>query len=172
MPELAGLARASGMPSHQHPLRVFVDADVLFAGAASPSEHPSGSASLIVLYLSELTLLDAVTSEQALTECERNLKAKLSEEAAGRALVAFRQLVSRALVVVEPPLPDEVAAHAGKAHPKDLPLLVSALQQRASVLTTFNVKDYEPGDPRVEVLVPGALVQRVRMLLAQMPGKR
>ena len=38
-------------------LRVFVDADVLFAGAASGSEHP---ASLVVLRLAEITLIEAV----------------------------------------------------------------------------------------------------------------
>ena len=37
-------------------LRVFVDADVLFAGAASPN---SESASLVVLRLAEMTLIDA-----------------------------------------------------------------------------------------------------------------
>lgn len=35
--------------------KLFVDADVLFAGAASPSEH---SASLLVLTLSEITLIN------------------------------------------------------------------------------------------------------------------
>lgn len=151
------------------PLRVFVDADVLFAGSASPSEHPSGSASLVVLRLGELTLLDAVTSEQAMTECERNLQAKLPKPLVERALPAFRHLVSRALRVVQDPKPEEVNVYAGKAHPKDLPLLVSALREGCPLLTTFNVKDYEPGDPNVEVLQPGALVRRVRALLAQLP---
>lgn len=43
-------------------LRVFVEAGVLFAGAASPREH---SASQVVLRLGEITLIDAVTSRQA-----------------------------------------------------------------------------------------------------------
>lgn len=152
-------------------LRVFVDADVLFAGAASPSEHPSGSASLVVLRLAELTLLDAVTSEQVLTECERNLRAKLPEPLAERALAAFRHLVARALRVVPDPKPEDVAAHKGRAHPKDLPLLVTALREGCPLLTTFNAKDYEPGDAAVEVLQPGTLVRRVRGLLVQLPGR-
>ena len=152
-------------------LRVFVDADVLFAGAASPSEHPSGSASLVVLRLAELTLLDAVTNEQAVTECERNLRAKLPDPLAERALAAFRHLVARALRVVPDPELEALAPHAGKAHPKDLPLLVTALRERCPLLTTFNAKDYEPGDDAVEVLRPGALVRRVRGLLAQLPSK-
>lgn len=152
-------------------LRVFVDADVLFAGAASPSEHPSGSASLVVLRLAELTLLDAVTSEQAVTECERNLRAKLPEALAERALAAFRHLIARALRVVPDPEPKDLAAHDGRAHPKDLPLLVTALREGCPLLTTFNTKDYEPGDAAVEVLEPGALVRRVRGLLAQIPSR-
>jgi hypothetical protein len=39
--------------------RVLVDADVLFSGAASPSQH---SASLLVLRMAEITLIDALTS--------------------------------------------------------------------------------------------------------------
>ena len=40
-----------------HKPRVFVDADVLFAGSASPSEH---SASLVVLRLAEITLIEGI----------------------------------------------------------------------------------------------------------------
>ena len=49
--------------------RVFVDANVLFAGAASPSKH---GASLVVLRLAEITLIEALTSEQVIVEAERN----------------------------------------------------------------------------------------------------
>ena len=60
------------MPKAHKP-RVFVDADVLFAGSASPSEH---SASLVVLRLAEITLIEALTSEQVITEAESNLADK------------------------------------------------------------------------------------------------
>jgi hypothetical protein len=43
-------------------LNVFVDADVIFAGAASPSEY---SASNVVLRMAEITLINAITSAQA-----------------------------------------------------------------------------------------------------------
>lgn len=69
-------------------LRVFIDADVLFASAASPSEH---GASLLILRLGELTLIEAVTSEQVIAEAERNLPAKMPA-----ALPTFRALVARA----------------------------------------------------------------------------
>ena len=57
--------------------RVFVDADVLFAGAAGPTAH---GASLVVLRMAEITLIDALTSQQVVTEAERNLSAKLLGE--------------------------------------------------------------------------------------------
>ena len=45
--------------------RVLIDADVLFAGAASPSEH---SASLVVLRSAEITLIEALATNQVITE--------------------------------------------------------------------------------------------------------
>jgi hypothetical protein len=65
------LEHPSGDPAH---LRVYFDADVLFAGAASPSDH---SASQVLLALSESTLIEGVTSALAVDECRRNLEAKL-----------------------------------------------------------------------------------------------
>ena len=76
--------------------RVFVDADVLFAGAAAPTEH---GASLTVLRMAEITLIEAITSQQAVVEAERNLEAKLPA-----ALPAFRLIVSRCLRVTPDPL--------------------------------------------------------------------
>lgn len=142
-------------------LRVFVDADVLFAGAASPQEH---SASQVILQLGEITLIETLTSRQAVTEAERNLEAFMPG-----ALPPFRRLVSRALRVVEDPERDAVLDHGGRADPKDLPLLVSALQESCSVLVTFNVRDYRPGHPDVEVMRPGALVRRIRARLTRLP---
>lgn len=143
-------------------LRVFVDADVLFAGAASPQEH---SASQVVLRLGEITLIDAVTSRQAVTEAKRNLEAYLPD-----AMPAFRHLVSRALRVAEDPTREEVLAHAGLADPKDLPLLACAVREGCPVLVTFNVRDYQPGHPDVEVLRPGVLVRQIRARLTHLPG--
>ena len=70
------------MPRPSKP-RIFVDADVIFAGSAAPSEY---GASLVVLRLGEITLIECVTSEQAMTAVERNLAAKIPAK-----LAAFRQ---------------------------------------------------------------------------------
>ncbi|HET92263.1 MAG TPA: PIN domain-containing protein [Chloroflexi bacterium] len=142
----------------QHKPRVFVDADVLFAGAASPSEH---GASLTILRLAEITLIEAVTSHQVITEAERNLEEKLP-----MALPAFRLLVSRCLRVVADPRPEDLGAWAGMADPQDLPILVAAAHEGCPWLVTFNVRHFQPGHPDVTVLRPGDLVLRVRELLA------
>lgn len=134
--------------------RVFVDADVLFAGAVSPSEH---SASLVVLRLAEITLIEALTSRQVITEVERNLADKLP-----RKLPEFRLLISRCLQVVPDPRPDDLTPFAMAADPKDLPILVAAARERCPWLVTFNVRHFQPGHPDVTVLRPGDFVHRVR----------
>ncbi|MDT0631975.1 PIN domain-containing protein [Rubrivirga litoralis] len=136
-----------------------VDADVLFAGAASSS---SQSASGVVLRLSELTVLEGVASVQVVTEAKRNLAVKVPA-----AVEALGQLVGACVRVVPDPEPGEVRAMDGRAHPKDLPILVAAVRERCPVLVTFNEKDFRPGHPDVDVVTPGVLVQRVRRLVAR-----
>jgi len=140
--------------------RVFVDADVLFAGAASASEQ---GASLVILRLAEITLIEAITSQQVIAEVERNLGDKLPDK-----LPIFRVLASRCLQVVPNPSAGELHPHAGKADPKDLPILVAALREGCPWLVTFNVRHYRPGVPDVTVLRPGEFVLRLRDLLTRM----
>lgn len=140
--------------------RVFVDADVLFAGAASPSEQ---GASLVVLRMAEITLIDAVTSVQVITEVERNLAGYLPS-----ALPVFRMLVSRCLRVIADPLPDELDVCRNLADPKDAPILAVAVREQCPWLVTFNVRHFQPGHPLVRVVRPGDFVQQVRAMLAQL----
>lgn len=140
--------------------RVFVDADVIFAGAASPSEH---GASLVILRMAEITLIDALTSRQAMTEAERNLSTKLPD-----ALTTFRFLADRCLHVVPDPRPEDLTSHTGIADHKDLPILVAALREGCHWLVTFNVGDFQPGHPDVTVLRPGEFLERVRDLLTRL----
>jgi hypothetical protein len=141
-------------------LRVFVDADMLFAGAASPSEH---SASLVILRLAEITLIDALASQQVVIEAERSLAAKLPG-----ALPTFQLIVSRCLRVVPDPQPADLRPHLGLAHREDLPILVAALQEGCQWLVTFNVRHFQPGHHNLAVLRPGDFVMRVRDLLAHL----
>ena len=148
------------LPIRRRKPRVFVDADVLFAGAASPSEH---GASLIILRLGEITLIEALASQQVIAEAERSLEEKLPQ-----ALPAFRLLVSRCLRVVPDPRPEDLAVYAGATDPKDLPILVAAVREACPWLVTFNVRHFQPGHPEVTVLRPGAFVLHVRGLLAHL----
>ena len=151
------MPRPTAKPAPNRP-RVFIDADVLFAGSASPSEH---GASLVVLRLAEITLIKAITTQQVIAEVERNLGAKLPS-----ALPAFRLIVDRSLQVVPDPATSDLAAYRGQADPKDLPLLVAAHREDCLWLVTFNLRHFEPGHPEITSLRPGDFVLRVRDLLA------
>jgi hypothetical protein len=140
--------------------RLMVDADVLFAAAASSSEH---GASLLVLRLAELSLLDAVASEQVVIEVERNLAEKLPV-----ALATFRFLVARSLRIVADPAPTALDAHVGCAHAKDLPILVAASQVDCRWLVTFNVRHFQPGITGIQVVRPGDFILQVRTLLGHL----
>ncbi len=140
--------------------RVFLDADVLFAGSAAPSEH---GASLVVLRMAEITLLEVITCSQVILETERNLIAKLPA-----ALPAFRMIVARCLQVVPDPLLAELTPFTGLADPSDLPILVATVQAGCPWLVSFNLRHYRPGHPSVTVLPPGDFLLRVRDLLTRM----
>ena len=138
--------------------RIFIDADVLFAGSASPQQY---SASLVILRMAEITLIKAITSQQVITEVERNLEQKFPA-----ALVTFHMLVNRCLQVLPDPTQQEVDALTGLADPKNLPILAAAIKYNCQFLTTYNIKHFQPGTPTLTVLSPGDLVQRIRYLLS------
>jgi hypothetical protein len=144
----------------RHKPRLFVDADVPFAGAAAPSEC---GASLVLLRMAEITLIEAVATQQVIVEAERNLAEKLPQT-----LPAFRMIVNRCLQVVPDPQPAELLPHTGSADPKDLPILVAALREGCPWLVTFNVRHFQPGHPDITVLRPGEFLSRVRDLLAHL----
>lgn len=89
---------------------VFLDADVLFAGVAAPTEH---GASHIVLRLGEITLIECVASTQVVTEVERNFKQKLPSK-----LPELRLIISRSLRVVPDPKPHGPPRIKGRLIPK------------------------------------------------------
>jgi hypothetical protein len=113
--------------------------------------------------MAEITLIDAITSEQVIVEAERNLGAKLPA-----ALPTFRLLVSRTLQITANPQPVDLAPYTGLADPKDLPILIAAVQASCPWLVTFNVRHFQPGHPSMAVLRPGDFVLRIRHLLANL----
>lgn len=141
-------------------LKLFIDADVLFAASASGSEY---GASLVVLRLGEITLLDIITSEQVITEVERNLTKKIP-----KALPAFRLICQRSLSIVENPPQAEISKYNEYADPKDLPILTSALEEACAFLLTFNTRHFHPPSDLISVLRPGEFIKEVRHILTNM----
>jgi len=143
-------------------LRVFFDADVLIAGSASKTHS---SASYILLQLAELTLIEGLICPYVREEAERNLKGKLPQ-----GLPVFKALLQAALREVPDPPKASLSRWAGRADPKDLPVLVAAVLNDCRYLVTFNTKDYpDPPEP-LEVVEPGELVRRIRAHLAELAG--
>ncbi len=138
--------------------RVFLDADALLAACASPSEH---SASLVILRLAEITLIEAHTCQQVIDEVQRNLAIKLP-----RALPLFEAIVLRCLAVTPNPSTDAARPYLGLADAKDVAILVAALQADCRWLVTFNTRHFQPGHPRIAVVRPGEFLAQVRDLLA------
>jgi hypothetical protein len=140
-------------------LRIYIDADVLFAGAASAT-----GASHNLLILGEIGLVATMAAPQAIDEARRNLATK-----AARALPAFDRIVERAIRMAPEPSIAAVVAVIGQAHSEDLPHLAAALGAGCRWLATFNVSHYQPGKPAVTIVTPGELLQQARAHLLGLP---
>jgi len=140
--------------------RIFIDADVLLAACASPSEH---GASLVILRMAEITLLEAYTSHQVIEEVRRNLARLLPQ-----AWPVMQTIIARCLTVTADPSEAEILPYAALAHEKDRPILVAALQAGCRWLVTFNMRHYQPGHPAIVVARPGEFLAQVRDLLSRL----
>jgi hypothetical protein len=145
-------------------LKVFLGADVMFAGSAAPREH---GASHVILRMGEITLLDCVTSQQAVVEVERNLLEKLPSK-----LPEFRLIVTRSVMVVPDPEREDLLPYGEYADAEDLPLLVSALREQCPYFLTFNLRHYKTRGLPIQVLRPGSFLQAVREHLIELAAKR
>ncbi|MBK8050848.1 MAG: PIN domain-containing protein [Anaerolineales bacterium] len=115
--------------------RVFVDANVLMAGADSRS-----GASHVVLRLAEAGLFRLVVCRQVLDEAERNLRKKLP-----RALPAFAALLAELpLEIVADPDDESCQQWAGVIERKDTPILAAAVDAQVDRLITLNTRDFTP----------------------------
>lgn len=115
--------------------------------------------------MGEMTLLNCITSQQVITEVERNLAEKLPVK-----LPEFRLIVGRSLGVVADPTPTDLAPHIGQADPKDLPILVAALRENCSHLLTFNMRHFAPRAGCITVQRPGVFLLDVRHQLSTLRG--
>ena len=155
---MAPASGAEGSPVEERLVRVFCDADVLIAGAAS-----TRGASHILLQLSELTLIDCVSSAAAIAEAERNIAAKLPAASS-----AFRKILAAAVDVVPEAMASLTHTLAGQTHPKDLPILAAAVASGADFLATFNVRHYQKRTEAPIVVQPRRVVAAIRLLLGRL----
>jgi predicted nucleic acid-binding protein len=137
-------------------VRICLDADALFAGAASVS-----GASHVILQLGEFGLIEIGVPIQAFEEAQRNLRAKLPA-----AMPAFRTLVevSTTPLTMAPRARATRLARVGDADPKDAPILAAAVAGDCKWLVTFNVRDYRT--ERIKVSEPGAFLEALRAILS------
>jgi predicted nucleic acid-binding protein len=141
------------------PLKIFFDADTLIAGSASRT-----GASFLLLQLCEIRILSGLTCRQVVAECRRNLIKKLPQ-----AEPIFDEIVTRVLEIKKNPTLDEQNKYRHMAHPKDLPILTSAIKSRADYLVTFNTKHYFPvRECNLAVLQPGEMLQKIRLILTHL----
>lgn len=144
-------------------LKVFLDADVLMASAASSSPNSAGQ---VLLSLSEVTLIEAITSELIVEECKRNIPTVF--EHSDEVRKTFQQIVSRALNAVDRPSRETVQAYRPYAAWSDAPHLASASEHTCRYLVTYNLSHYDSSDLDIEVAEPGPVVRRVRTKLADL----
>lgn len=133
-------------------LAVFFDADVLVAGSASTT----GAAHLL-LTLSELGIIQGMTSAHVQEEARRNLAKKIPG-----ALPEFEEIIQRAVTIDFSPV--DTSLFQNLTHPKDAHVLAAAVVANARWLVTFNLKDfYQP--PQMTVLNPGQAIRTIRETL-------
>jgi predicted nucleic acid-binding protein len=141
--------------------RVFVDANVLIAGAAARA-----GASGAVLLLAEVGLFRLVVSRQVLDEAERNLRKKLPQ-----GLPVFAELLATVdLDIVPDPEPSTWQRWQGIIEIKDAPILEAAVTAAVDRLLSLNTKDFTPNvasKSGVIIQAPAEFIAELRDLVTQ-----
>lgn len=146
--------------------RVFADANVLIAGAGSPS-----GASRAVLTMAEIGLFRLVVCRQVLDESERNLRKKLPA-----ALPLFAQMLAviELEILPDPPEP-AIRTWAAVIDTDDAPILAAAVLAKVDRLLTLNSKHFTPPvaeASRLIIQTPGDFVQNLRAVITGGMGQR
>lgn len=143
-------------------MKVFLDANVIFS-ASLPK--PGGARAL--MYEAARCGAMCVSSDRALAEARRNLLSKVPH-----ALTGYEQMAARIVPVPEPAQAAiDVAREAGVVA-KDAPVFAAALQQRAHLFVTGDMRHF---GHLFGVEVEGVLVLPLRAALerlASMPAPR
>ncbi|WP_263819306.1 PIN domain-containing protein [Salinibacter sp.] len=136
--------------------RVYIDADTLMAAAGG---DPLG-APRALLVSGNVTPLELICAETVVLESRRNVDEMLHE-----ALPALDDLIEYGLRRVDDPPPSVEDRFCSLADDKDAIHLAAAVIYDCRYLVTYNVDDYEPGHPEVEVAKPGEVVRKLRSLI-------
>ena len=139
-------------------IRVFLDANVYFAGCVSPQ---GGSA--LVLQLARRGRIQVVASRLVLREADRNLRRKSHR----RNVNAFRQFLNATELSIIP-TPDDtmLAKYEAVIHPKDVPILAAAIEAKVDYLVTLDRKHFLTTAVRaraegIKVLTPGEFLKHL-----------
>jgi predicted nucleic acid-binding protein len=143
--------------------RLFLDANILVAGAISPT---GGSG--YILLLDEMGNIEVLVCDQVLTEARRALERK-----APRALPEFERIIRAVKPQVCPaPTIYEIAHCREVIHPDDAPVLAAAIKAKPDSLITLNTRHFID-DPRaaqmaeLRIETPGTYLARLRQRLSE-----
>lgn len=115
-------------------VKVFIDANIWIAGAASPK----GGARRILDW-GEEKLVQVFTSRQVLQEVRSNVTRKLP-----RALPAFERLIKAVNPhVVRQPAQRRIAEAEKLIHPKDAPILAAAIKENVDYFVTLDKRHFK-----------------------------
>jgi predicted nucleic acid-binding protein len=138
--------------------RLFLNASVWIAASGSTT-----GASALILTLCKRDLARAVTSRVVLLEAERNIQAKLGEDALA---IFYRVIADPPMDVLNVPSPGEILIHERTVHPKDAHVLASASKERADYLLILDRKHvFTPSghrsNPTFAIPTPGDYLRRL-----------
>ena len=115
-------------------VRVFLDANVYFAGCAS-----SSGASALILQLAQQGRLRVTASRLVLREAERNLQRKRPS----KDLEAFHRFLKQTKLRIIPTPPEATwTRYQEIIHPKDVPVLAAAVAGKAEYLITLDRRHF------------------------------
>ena len=136
--------------------RVFLDANVYFAGSFSES-----GASSVILELARRRKVQLVATKLVLREADRNLRKKTDP----KTLKRFHRFLRNTPINVVPALPDTVLQkYEPYIHPKDVPILAAAIEAAVDYLVTLDRRHFltekvNECAGKIKVLTPGDFIR-------------
>lgn len=141
--------------------RVFFDANVLIAGAASHS-----GASRATMMMAEAGLFHTIVSRQVLDEAERNLRRKLPN-----GLPVLAEILGYVhLEIVDDPSPQSFARWLDCIEAKDAPIVEAAVSANVDYLLTLNSRDFTSrvvARSGLAILAPAQFVEHLREIVTK-----